>query len=79
MIEIIESDHPKASSPEMQKAMLDEISDLIKRGPFQVNLSEELPDGANCFMARFVLAIKSQADGFIRYKPRYVIGSILTF
>ena len=37
-------------------------------------LEEELPEGANALTARFLLAIKCQADGPIEYKARYVIG-----
>ena len=37
-------------------------------------LKEELPDGANALTARFVLAIKSNVDGEIKYKARYGIG-----
>ena len=33
-----------------------------------------MPDGANSVTARFVLGIKSNADGEIKYKARYVIG-----
>ena len=44
------------------------------RGTFKVILREELPDGANALTARFVLAIKSNADGQVKYKARYVIG-----
>ena len=35
---------------------------------------ERIPDGANALTARFVLTIKSNADGQIKYKARYVIG-----
>ena len=35
---------------------------------------EDLRDGANSLTARFVLAIKSTADGRYKYKARYVIG-----
>ena len=53
---------------------MSEVRDLLKRGSFKVILKEELPDGANALTARFVLAIKSNADGEIQYKARYVIG-----
>ena len=37
-------------------------------------MKEELPNGANALTARFVLAIKSNTDGQVKYKARYVIG-----
>ena len=72
--EIIEPGDPRASSSEMRKAILSEVRDLLKRETFKVVLKEELPDGANTLTARFVLGIKSNADGQIKYKARYVIG-----
>ncbi len=47
----------------MQKAIRSEIRDLLRRGTFKVILKEEFPDGAKALSARFVLAIKSNADG----------------
>ena len=52
-----------------------EVQDLLKRGTFNVILKEELPDGANALTARFVLAIKSNADGEIKFRARYVMGA----
>ena len=72
--EIIDKDDPRASSTEMNNAIKEEVRDLLRRGTFKVVLKEELPDGANALTARFVLAIKSNADGKIKYKARYVIG-----
>ena len=74
MTEVIKDNDPRAKSPEMKSAISSEVRDLLKRGTFKVLLKEELPDGANALTARFVLAIKSNADGKIKYKARYVIG-----
>ena len=51
-----------------------EVRDLLQRGAFRVMLKEELPGGSNALTARFVLAIKSNADGAIKYKARYASG-----
>ncbi len=51
-----------------------EVRDLLRRGTFEVTLKEELPDGANECSARFVPAIKSNADQDVKYKARYVIA-----
>ena len=59
----------------MRSAIRTEIRDLLRRGTFKVILNEKLPDGANALTARFVLAIKSSADGDVKYKARNVIGS----
>ena len=72
--EIVSSDDPRAKSPEMRRAVMNEVRDLLKQGTFKVMLKEELPDGANALTARFVLAIKSNADSAIKFKARYVIG-----
>ena len=72
--ELIHKDDPRASSPAMRKATFEEVQKLMKRDTFKFMLDEELPDGANSLTARFVLAIKSTADGKIKYKAKYVIG-----
>ena len=72
--EIIDKDDPRASSIEMKNAIKEEVGDLLRRGTFKVILKEELPDGANALTARFVLAIKSNADRQVKYKDRYIIG-----
>ena len=59
----------------MKDPIYSEVRDLLSRGTFKVILKEELPDGANALTACFVLAIKSSADGQVKYKARYVIGS----
>ena len=58
----------------MKDAISNEVRDLRKRGTFKVILREEHPDGANALTARLVLAIKSNTDGKIKCKARYVIG-----
>ena len=58
----------------MKDAIPNEARDLLRRETFNVILKEELPDGANALTARFVLVIKSNSDGLIKYKARYVIG-----
>ena len=68
MTEVIDKNDPRADTTEMHAAMMSEVRDLLKRGTFKVILREDLPDGANALTARFVLAIKSDADGNIKYK-----------
>lgn len=63
MTEIISKNEERATAPEMIAAIKQEVNDLLRRGTFKVILREELPDGANAITARFVLAIKSTADG----------------
>ena len=74
LTEVVGKHDPRASSPEMKDAISNEVRDLLRRGTFKVILKEELSDGANALTARFVLAIKSNADGQIKHKARYVIG-----
>ena len=74
LTEIIPSDDPRAKDPRMAAAIKEEVRDLLRRGTFKVILSEEIPDVANVLTARYVLAIKSKADGSIKFKTRYVIG-----
>ena len=74
LTEVIDKNDPRSQSSEMKTAMLNEIKDLLHRGTFKVIFEEELPDGANDLTARFVLAIKSNAHGLIKYEERYVIG-----
>ena len=74
MTEVIDKDESRAMSSEMREAKMKEVKDLLQRGTFRVMLKEELLDGANPLTKRFVRAIKSNADGVIKYKARYVIG-----
>ena len=49
--EVVDKDHPRASSPEMKGAIKEEVRDLMQRGTFKLMLKEELPEGAkvlNC-------------------------------
>ena len=46
------------------------IRDLIRRESFKVILKQEVPEGANFLIVRFVLAIESTVDGEIRLKSR---------
>ena len=57
----------------MKAAIIQEVQGFLPRGTFKVILREEIPDGANALTARFVLAIKSNADGKIKFKAGYVI------
>ena len=58
----------------MRTAIQHEVKDLIQRGTFKVKQKKDLPHRANALNARFVLGIKSDADGGVKYKARYVIG-----
>ena len=58
----------------MKSAIKSEVQEFRKGETLKTILKEELLDGANVLTARFVLAIKSSADGSTKYKARYVIG-----
>ena len=53
---------------------MNEVRDLLTRGTFKVVSKEELLDEANALTARFILAIKSNANGGTKCKARYLIG-----
>ena len=72
--EVVNENDPRASSPEMQRAVMSEVRNLLMRGTFKTSFKEELPDRANEGTARFVLAIKSKADGAVKYKAQYEIS-----
>ena len=74
MVEVINKNDPRAYSPEMKSAINSEAQGLLRRGTFKIIILTELTDGANTLTARFVLESKSNADGDIQYKARYVIG-----
>ena len=74
MAEVIDPSEPRTKTPEMKEAMMNEVCDLLKHETFKVLLGEELRDGANALTARFVLAIKSNAEGKIQCKAGYVVG-----
>ena len=71
--EILEKAAPRAHSPEMRKAIMSEVSDLVRRNALQVMLKQDLPDDSNAVTARFVLAIKLYAEGNTKCKERYVM------
>ena len=73
MTEVIDASVPRAKTPEMKEAIMKEVLYLLKHRTFKFLLKEELPDGANALTPRFVVAIKSNADGKIKYKARYVV------
>ena len=58
----------------MRRAILTEVQDLLNRGKFKFMLKEGVPDGENTLTARFILGMKSNANGKIKYKERYVTG-----
>lgn len=58
----------------MHKAIFDEMHDLVNQGVFRFILCDELPEGANAFTFRFVLAINYNIDGTVCYKARYFVG-----
>ena len=72
--EVINNSDPRAHTEKMEQAKRAEVQELLKRGTFKVILRSELPNGANAITARFVLAIKSNADEKVKYKARYVMG-----
>ena len=74
LTEVIDKSDPRAHSTEMREAKRAEVQELLKRGTFKEIFRSEVPNGANVLSARFVLAIKSNADGMIKYKARYVMG-----
>ena len=57
----------------MRQVITEEVQDLPHKGTYKVIIKKELPDSANALVVRFVLAIKSRADGKIKFKARYVI------
>ena len=74
MTEVVQKNDERAHSSEMKAAIKSEVMDLLQRETFKVIPRKEIPDGANALTARFVLSIKSTADGDIRYKARYLVG-----
>lgn len=51
-----------------------EVRDLLKWGTFKVICEKEIPDGDNALTARFVLAVKSDANSEIKVSAFSVIG-----
>ena len=71
---MVDKDHPRSMCIQMHQAKMKEVRDLLQRGAFRITLKEELPDGANVLTTIFLLAIKSNANGAIKCKARYVIS-----
>ena len=65
---------PSSKVTRNDQAIDTNISDVLKRGAFRVTRLADLPANANLLSARFKLAIKSSADGRIRYKAQHGIG-----
>ena len=74
MTEFIDPFDPRAKTPEMKEALMNGVRNLLNHGTFKVLLKDELPDGAKALTARFILGIKSNADGKIKCKARYGVG-----
>ena len=58
----------------MNETTDEEIRSLVERGTFKVMEIHELPDAANILTAKFVLAMKTNAERNEIYKARYVVG-----
>ena len=52
----------------MTAAKIKEIKGLLARGTFKVILREDIPPDGNVLPGCFVLAIKSNDDGIIKFK-----------
>lgn len=74
LTEIILADELRAQHKEMTEAKRKEATDVLRRGAFAAVLTEEIPVNANVIPGRFVLAIKSNLDGRIKYKTRFFVG-----
>ena len=74
MTEVITPEDPRATNTKMREAIEAEVQDLLRRGTFRKMRKRDIPPEANVLTARFVLAIKSDAEGHERYKARYVMG-----
>ena len=58
----------------MAAGIQEEVRNILRRGTFTVTLREQIPDGINVLIARYLLAIKSKIDVSIKIKVRYIIG-----
>lgn len=67
--EVIYASDPRADSPKMRKAMLEETDGLIEKGAFRFTLRHELPGGANTLTGSFALVIKSKQTDRFDIKP----------
>ena len=68
--EIIQESNPRAQSELMNEAIRAEVSNLAERGTFKVMRTSELRDDANLLTARFIMAIKTDAQARESYKKR---------
>ena len=73
LTEVIQASDPRAKDPRMKEEIAAKIRDLVCRGPFKVVLRAEIPPSANVLTARYVLAIKHNITGEVKFKARYVI------
>ena len=74
MREILSDNDPRSQSERMNEAKRKGIREILRRGTFTAVLTEEIPSDANVIPGRFVLDIKSNIDGEIKYKVRFVVG-----
>jgi len=72
MSEVLKSDDPRATSPEMEAACQSEADGLVSRGAFRRRLRTSVPPNANVLGGRMVKVIKrvNTADAFA--KARFV-------
>ena len=68
LTEIIHPGDPRSQEQRMRQAITEEVQDLLCRGAFKAVLKKVLRVGANALTARFVLAVKSKADGNSKFK-----------
>lgn len=73
MTEVLDTQDERVLSKKAKEAKQKETNGLLDRGVFMVILREEFLPNGNVLPGRFVLAIKSNIDGSIKYKARYVI------
>ena len=74
MTAVIDKNDPRASSTEMRNSINERVHEIISRKTSKFILKEKLSEGANALSARFALAIKSKADGQVKYEARCGIG-----
>ena len=74
LTEILDRTDPRANSAKMTEAKKKEIKNLLDRGTFKVILKEDIPHDGNILPGRFVLTLKSNDGGDVKFKARYVIG-----
>lgn len=72
--EVLDPEDERARSIQMTRAKQKEVRDLLKRGTFKIILKEAVSSNANVFSGRLLLAIRSDLDGRIKHKARYVMG-----